>query len=55
MYWGRSDAFLENKKIFSKNSVAIQVPRYLSHDINTIDEWKNAEMVFKSLKINKLI
>ena len=39
---GRSDAFLKIKKFF-KNSVVIQVPRYLSHDINTIDEWKNAE------------
>ena len=50
MYWGVPEAFLMNKKIFSKNSIAIKVPAYLAHDINTIDEWKKAEIIFRLLK-----
>ncbi len=53
MYWGTSEAFLKDKKIFSKNSVAITIPRYLAHDINTIEEWKKAELVFLTLKKKK--
>ena len=52
MYWGTSEAFLKNKNIFSKHSVAITIPRYLAHDINTNEEWKKAELVFEVLKKN---
>ena len=50
MYWGTAEAFLKDKKIFSKNSVAITMPRYFAHDINTNEEWKKAELVFRALK-----
>ena len=53
MYWGTYDAFLKNKKIFSHNSAVIKVPGYLAHDINTIDEWKKAELVYTILKKQK--
>lgn len=50
IYWGKSKSFLKEKKIFSKNSEAIYIPRYLAHDINTHEEWKKAELVFKALR-----
>ena len=50
IYWGKSESFLKEKKIFSKNSEAIYIPRYLAHDINTHEEWKKAELVFKALR-----
>ena len=53
IYWGMSEAFLKEKNIFAKNSSAIYIPRYLAHDINTIEEWKTAELIFKALKLNK--
>jgi len=49
IYWGTSEAFIKEKQIFSKNSVPIYIPRYLSHDIDTLEDWKKAELVFKSL------
>ena len=50
LYWGKPEAFLKSKKIFSNNSVAIKIPRFLAHDINTPEEWSKAELVFKTLK-----
>ena len=55
LYWGKPEAFLKSKKIFSNNSVAIKIPRFLAHDINTPEEWSKAELVFKTLKKNKKI
>ena len=52
IYWGTSEAFIKEKEIFSKNSAPIYVPRYLSHDIDTKEDWKKAELVFKSLNIS---
>ncbi len=52
IYWGTSEAFIKEKQIFSKNSLPIYVPRYLSHDIDTPEDWKKAELVFKSLNLS---
>jgi N-acylneuraminate cytidylyltransferase len=51
-YWGTCEAFMKEKNIFTNDSVPIYIPRYLCHDIDTLEDWKKAELVFKSLKIN---
>lgn len=53
-YWGTFDSFMKNKNFFIKNSIPIYIPRYLCHDIDTLEDWKKAELVFKSLKINDI-
>lgn len=52
-YWGKTEAWLNNEKIFSKNSFPMQIPRYRVLDIDTIEDWKIAEKMFK-MNIKKL-
>ncbi|MEA2091908.1 MAG: pseudaminic acid cytidylyltransferase, partial [Campylobacterota bacterium] len=49
-YWGRPEAWCENKMIFSKNSSIVILPRYLVQDIDTIEDWKRAELMYKVLQ-----
>ena len=49
-YWGLSEAWLKQKKVLDKNSTIIEIPKWKSIDIDTISDWKYAEMM---MKINK--
>ena len=49
-YWGRPDAWLESKNIFSPNSKPIIIPRWRVQDIDTWDDWKRAELLFNQLE-----
>lgn len=49
-YWGQSHAWLNAKPIFDKESVPILMPRYLVHDIDNLDDWREAELFFEFLK-----
>lgn len=48
-YWGRAEAFLEDRVIFSSVSVPVILPRYLVQDIDTREDWDRAELMFKAL------
>ena len=54
-YWGNAEAFKLMKPIISKNTTPYIVPRYLAQDIDTLEDWKYAELIFNSLKINGLL
>lgn len=47
-YWGRSAAFLSGKTTFSEHSIPIVLPRYLVQDIDTIEDWQRAELMYKA-------
>jgi pseudaminic acid cytidylyltransferase len=49
-YWGTSQAFLEDEIIFSEKSIPIILPRHLVQDIDTLEDWQRAELMFKALK-----
>lgn len=49
-YWGRAEAFLEDAVTFSSASIPIVLPRYLVQDIDTEEDWINAEMMFNCLQ-----
>lgn len=49
-YWGRPSAWLEGKRIFDRNSTTIVIPRWRVQDIDTEDDWKRAEIIFKLLR-----
>lgn len=49
-YWGRSDAWLNNKPIFSSGSVPLVLPRYRVQDIDTLEDWERAEKMFPSVR-----
>jgi len=48
--WGRSEAFLNNESSFSTDSMPIVLPRYLVQDIDTLEDWKRAELMYQILK-----
>jgi N-acylneuraminate cytidylyltransferase len=52
-YWGRAKAFLKDKIIFSSDSIPIILPRYLVQDIDTLEDWKRAEMMYAALQMEK--
>lgn len=45
-YWGKTSAWLNNKKIINRNSYPILIPRTRALDIDTIEDWKIAEVMF---------
>lgn len=51
-YWGTPDAWLKAKPIFSKKSGIIEISKLKIHDIDTLQDWKLAEKMwkFKNLK-----
>jgi N-acylneuraminate cytidylyltransferase len=49
-YWGRSQAWLSGKSIFSKDASPVILPRYRVQDIDTEEDWEHAEWLFKALK-----
>lgn len=51
-YWGKTTAFLSDLPTFSPLSHAIILPRYRVHDIDTWEDWRLAEIVFRALQMN---
>ena len=51
-YWGDAKTWLAKKKILSIKSKMILLPRWRVQDIDTIDDWKKAEIIYKLLKKN---
>jgi len=49
-YWGKTNAWLSLKPIFSSNSVVIKLPRYQVYDIDTPEDWCQAELMFKAIQ-----
>lgn len=48
-YWGRRDAFLSQKALFSARSYPLVLPRHLVQDIDTPEDWERAETMFSVL------
>jgi N-acylneuraminate cytidylyltransferase len=49
-YWGRRDAWIDAKPVFTANSRFYLVPRYRVQDIDTIEDWRRAEMLHRVLE-----
>lgn len=49
-YWGRAEAWLASRPLFSHASVAVPLPRYRVQDIDTAEDWERAEWMFKALQ-----
>lgn len=49
-YWGKPEAFLNDLAMFSSHSSAYILPRYRVQDIDTEEDWKTAELVFRALE-----
>ena len=51
-YFGKVNSWLNDKKIFSKKSQFIEIPRNQCCDIDNIEDWNFAKILFKSNSIN---
>ena len=50
-YWGRASAWLAGKPLFSNNTAPVVLPHYLVEDIDTLEDWLHAELLFKALHL----
>lgn len=50
-YWGKPSGFLKKVPLFSKNSLPIILPRDRVQDIDTEEDWRRAELMYKALKL----
>jgi N-acylneuraminate cytidylyltransferase len=48
-YWAKTDAVLNEISAFSEAAVPLILPRYRVQDIDTIEDWQRAELMFKSM------
>jgi N-acylneuraminate cytidylyltransferase len=49
-YWGKAQAWLAHKPIFSRDASPVILPRYRVQDIDTLEDWKRAEFMLNALK-----
>ena len=49
-YWGTRKAWLAEKRIFSSNSYPIFLPRHRVQDIDTLEDWTRAELMFTAIR-----
>jgi N-acylneuraminate cytidylyltransferase len=47
-YWGTKDAFLSGQRTFAAHSIPIILPRHLVQDIDTLEDWQRAELMYKA-------
>lgn len=52
--WGRAQAWLDQQIVFSISSLPVILPRYRVQDIDTIDDWLRAELLFELLNQNTI-
>jgi len=45
-YWGRSDAWIKGSSVFSNKSIPYILPRHRAQDIDTMEDWRMAELMF---------
>ena len=49
-YWGTAEAWLENRIIFGEHSAPVILPRHRVQDIDTLEDWRRAELMFAALQ-----
>lgn len=50
-YWGRTEAFMHDVGTFSAAAVPVILPRHMVQDIDTLEDWHRAELMFKTLEL----
>ena len=48
-YWGKPDAWLKSINLIDQHSCPVMIPRWRVQDIDTEDDWVQAEIIFKKL------
>ena len=45
--WGTSNAFLDRLPIFSSHTTGVALPRHLVQDLDTLEDWRRAELMYQ--------
>lgn len=48
-YWGRPQAWINGIRIFDKSSTVVTIPRWRVQDIDTLEDWDRAQIMWKVL------
>lgn len=49
-YWGKASAWQQEKIVYTSEAAAVCIPRHRVQDIDTIEDWDNAELLFQLLQ-----
>lgn len=49
-YWGRPEAWISHQRVFDQHSFPIIIPRWRVQDIDTEDDWRRAELIFRAIQ-----
>jgi CMP-N-acetylneuraminic acid synthetase len=49
-YWLQVERFRREKVIYGPESIPLVLPRYRVHDIDTVEDWREAELLFRALR-----
>jgi len=47
-YWGKVEAYLRNAPLFSPASLPLILPKHLVQDIDTVEDWRRAELMYQA-------
>ena len=48
-YWGRAEAWRQGRPLLSDAAVPVRLPRHRVQDIDTAEDWRRAELLFRML------
>ena len=48
--WGTSQAFVERIPVFSEHTAGVVLPRHLVQDLDTMEDWRRAELMYEVLR-----
>ncbi len=48
-YWGRAEAWMAQRALFSPRSAIVTLPRHRVQDIDTPEDWRRAELMYAAL------
>ena len=48
--WGTAEAFLQNLPVFAPHTVAVKLPRHRVQDLDTLEDWRRAELMYEVLR-----
>lgn len=49
-YWGRPSAWIDGKRVFDQGSIPVVIPRWRVQDIDTMEDWQRAELMFRAFE-----
>lgn len=53
-YWGRAEAWVAGKPVLSQDAAPIILPRHRVQDIDTLEDWERAELMFHAVQQQSL-